>query len=507
MSVTSSGSNGSVPDLNEFNYNEEDIIVTSSFKQKNCLGRGGFGFVFKDTSDLECQPRLPSELKNANSIGKVMRADKANEEFGKYQKIANIDSKEEFSLTKSFLCRPKNDGVPLYDHSAENPKSKCDPVPPLINPLVNIYKYGGISLDKHLKVLLENGRENPVSHDYYDGLYKLLINLANVLRGLVAYHENGIYHRDIKEDNLVINDEGLIRMIDFGLSVQYPLKGEEPSASNSPFLDVYASQIGSHIPCYSFLLSYDEDARQFNDKEIKAFCDRYMFFFSEHYLMPFLLMPFSAEEDAFSAAGNVFFDVMKKLRNILRDGFIDKTKREQTIKKILNGFDVWGFGYILVGILCGPIDRDFKKVLLSFIRENEIFNFEPSDKADAKLLFRKYKDEVIPILTDIKEKKDKEMRGGGIRISKNKLNKKSLRKSLKGGLSKKNKLSKKKINKKQKKKNLTKYGGGPQEPLSPALAKQLYDILNNSELENQLKNLKKYPNFEHMQSETFTIKK
>jgi hypothetical protein len=68
MSVTSSESNGSVQYLNDFNYGEEDIIVTSSFKQKNCLGRGGFGFVFKDTSNLECQRHLPSELKNAPAL-------------------------------------------------------------------------------------------------------------------------------------------------------------------------------------------------------------------------------------------------------------------------------------------------------------------------------------------------------------------------------------------------------------------------------------------------------
>ena len=47
---------------------------------------------------------------------------------------------------------------------------------------------------------------------------KYLLNES--LKGLFALHKRDIIHRDIKSDNILINEKGDVKLADFGLSAQ-----------------------------------------------------------------------------------------------------------------------------------------------------------------------------------------------------------------------------------------------------------------------------------------------
>ncbi len=484
------------PQLNYPNFFPNTPTYPDSvFDDYDCIGSGGFGVVYKNTTNLHCETEPDIERKKFfghNNIGKIMPESSAVEEHTKYTLLKEIDKDQEYSITDSFLCKPKLfPGQTLF---LPRSYTKCNRV--VSNPSVILYSYGGITLEEHLGQLLSESLREQDS--YHRKILNVLRNLSNILEGLIKYHEKGFYHTDIKPDNLVVNKEDKIRLIDFGLC--HNLDYQTPNY----FQSMYASAVSPHIPIFSFFLSINPE--RIGDAKIDSFVKDYM----KRHSITSTLTPF------LSRCGKWNMEQMQTDLKQFRDSFKSKQGDSyvEQLKLLLNGFDMWGFAFLLLDISYGPIHKDFKKVLVAFIKENELFAFNPSITPNPTVLLEKYKRGLIPMLGMVygmvyEEITSQFTLGGGkkSKINKikmktkkkyiNKTNSKSKYKNKSYKISKISKINKNKLSRKL----MNKYGGDPTEYELKELKAKLQKILNETESED----LPSYKDFTHMKTKSLHI--
>lgn len=177
------------------------------------IGQGSAGCVYKPI--FSCDPSAPMvgdirKLHSLNTVSKITDAHRADDELHVYQnmKLDELDPSELFHIGNPLKCKPLN-------VTNDCPAVKTD------NVLQLIYNDGGVNV-KSIEPELE--------------IIQALIGLSNVIHGIDIMHNKGIYHFDIKPDNIVMDERGTCRLIDFGLSYYQGMDKQFLTVFRNPYL-------------------------------------------------------------------------------------------------------------------------------------------------------------------------------------------------------------------------------------------------------------------------------
>lgn len=184
------------------------------------IGSGGFGCVFKPA--LKC---VGQNKRRPNYVSKLMTKKHVKEEYEEITQIKNYLKRiphyeNYFMLTNISTCEPSAlDQEDLYDFD-----NKCDLLSKEkihsknINDQSNLNKlsilnipFGGVPIDEY------------IDHHFYP---KELIHFNDTMiqlltRGIIPMNKKNVYHNDIKSSNVLVDEKGTPRLIDWGLAVKY----------------------------------------------------------------------------------------------------------------------------------------------------------------------------------------------------------------------------------------------------------------------------------------------
>ena len=179
------------------------------FNQKGgkYIARGSFGCVY--SPNLICDTQGIDIPQDMNKVSKVVEITNLEEEWKPIDnfKLNTLDPKNEYFIYPLAACNISSNTI-----SSDNEFYKCDLYKTTNNRKIK---------EKFANTIQPNGgvvtykRKSDLNFENNWDLY------ANLLIGLGILHKNNIYHRDIKEDNIVYSPVGGFRYIDFGLTLGY----------------------------------------------------------------------------------------------------------------------------------------------------------------------------------------------------------------------------------------------------------------------------------------------
>ena len=99
--------------------------------------------------------------------------------------------------------------------------------------IVTIYELGQVDSTRYIAMELVAGKTlRELLNSGSMPMRKIIQIAAQVADGLSKAHEAGITHRDLKPENLVVSQDGVVKILDFGLA-KLASRGEEPSQTTT----------------------------------------------------------------------------------------------------------------------------------------------------------------------------------------------------------------------------------------------------------------------------------
>jgi len=266
-----------INDINDTNDINDINNINNINKGGKVLASGGYGCVFSPA--LKCHDNTN---RKKNYISKLMTERHAITEYDEIvsikKKLEHIkDYKDYFLINDITLCKP----YMLTNKDLTQYTRKCKALPKSNITKSNIND----NLDKLMLLNMPNGGLSVDDYLYNNGsfekMYKVHLSLMKLLKkGIVPMNNKNVYHCDIKDSNVLVDENLKSRLIDWGLCVEYmPFKDESfprswknrPLQFNVPFSVILFTD--SFVEKYTKFL---EDGGKPNKLELKPFLVDYV---------------------------------------------------------------------------------------------------------------------------------------------------------------------------------------------------------------------------------------
>jgi len=249
------------------------------------IGEGAFGYVFR--APLKCICNEHNKFMNSNYVSKLMTENNAKKEINNIRKLEIIEL--------PILCHSKS--ILIKDGE------KLD--------TILIYKYKGKTLFQMVNEKMK--------------LDEILIGMESILKEIYELNKKNIFHCDVKQNNILIDDEKNFRLIDFGISIKLDKLEKTDLISLGQIYCIWSME-NIFISYYFEEMKVEEVKKILNDITNNVFEKEYNEMIS-------VIIKMNKKED-----------YEKTFNKLLK---IDK---DEGIKEIFSKLDVYGFGYVMLYI-------------------------------------------------------------------------------------------------------------------------------------------------------------